>query len=368
MRLTDLAIQKLPPPPKGQKTYFDDLLHGFGVRVSQGGSKSFVVMYGEKRRLKTLGRYPSMTLKAARQEAMAFIASGNPDSSTATFSEALMAFLEHCDRTTSPRTKADYKRLLERYFPTGRLANRTRTQLLTKLSELAPTPGEQSHAATAFNVFLNWCVANGHIQGNPISGIRGIGRIKKRERLLTDDELKVILRKALNYPHPFGQIVALCVLTGQRRSEIASLEWGWIDAKTITLPAHITKNRREHTFPYHDFTKDVLATIPRTGPLLFPGRDKESVWNGWSKAKRMFDPLKQQWQIHDLRRFFASKHGQIGTPIHITERLLNHVSGQFAGVAGIYNRYDYLEPMAHHAKLYEQHLAALVSDRSGTNP
>jgi len=50
MRLTDLQIKKLPVPSSGQKTFDDAALPGFGVRVSQGGSKSFVVMYGEKRR------------------------------------------------------------------------------------------------------------------------------------------------------------------------------------------------------------------------------------------------------------------------------------------------------------------------------
>ena len=73
MRLTDLAIQKLPAPDAGQKTYFDDALGGFGVRVSQGGTKSFIVMYGKQRRLHTIGRYPSKTLKEARTEAKTFL-------------------------------------------------------------------------------------------------------------------------------------------------------------------------------------------------------------------------------------------------------------------------------------------------------
>jgi hypothetical protein len=194
MRLTDLTIRKLSAPQTGQKTYFDDALKGFGVRVSQGGAKSFVIMYGEKRRLKTLGRYPTKALKTARKDALAFLASGNPDPSRTAVSDAISAFLEHCDRSTSPRTKADYERLLNRHFPTGKMASLTRHQLLTKLGSLSATPGEQSHAYTAFNVFLNWCVANGHIGGNPLSGIRGIGRIKQRDRVLSDDELKAIFK------------------------------------------------------------------------------------------------------------------------------------------------------------------------------
>lgn len=65
MTLTDLAIRKLPIPERGQKTYWEK---GFGVRVSQGGSKTFVVKIDG--RLHTLGRYPSVSLKIARRAAL----------------------------------------------------------------------------------------------------------------------------------------------------------------------------------------------------------------------------------------------------------------------------------------------------------
>ncbi|MBI2718720.1 MAG: DUF4102 domain-containing protein [Rhizobiales bacterium] len=66
MRLTDLLIKSLKPPERGQKTYFDDSIKGFGIRVSMGGTKSFVLMYGKKRKLKTIGRYPALSLSEAR--------------------------------------------------------------------------------------------------------------------------------------------------------------------------------------------------------------------------------------------------------------------------------------------------------------
>ena len=56
-RLTDVAIKSLKPPLEGQITYWDETLPSFGVRVSQGGTKSFVLVYGEARTRKTLGRY-----------------------------------------------------------------------------------------------------------------------------------------------------------------------------------------------------------------------------------------------------------------------------------------------------------------------
>ena len=59
----------------------------------------------------------------------------------------------------------------------------------------------------------------------------------------------------------FSHIVALLILTGQRRGEIAALKWEWIDEtqRTITLPASLTKNKRTHTFPYAGIVSRSLA-------------------------------------------------------------------------------------------------------------
>ena len=63
MHISDITVRQLKPPPKGQKTYFDDGLKGFGVRVSQGGTKTFVLMYGNDRKLTTIGRVGVVKLK-----------------------------------------------------------------------------------------------------------------------------------------------------------------------------------------------------------------------------------------------------------------------------------------------------------------
>lgn len=52
---------------------------------------------------------------------------------------------------------------------------------------------------------------------------------------------------------------------------------------------------------------------------------------------------------------------ELGTPIHVTEKLLNHVPGTFGGVAGIYNRYTYQPEMWKALEAYETHLKALVA-------
>ena len=67
--------------------------------------------------------------------------------------------------------------------------------------------------------------------------------------MLAHREPAAVCRAADGYR--FGAIVRVLILTGQRRGEIGSLRWVWIDAsaRTITLPSSITKNKRAHAFP-----------------------------------------------------------------------------------------------------------------------
>ncbi len=257
-------------------------------------------------------------------------------------SDALSDFFSHVEATTKPRTASDYKRLLKRHFPQGSLQTLTRSKILDKLDGLKHVPGERSHATGAFQVFLNWCVHNGYLDQNPIAGLRNQGRIQKRERILTDGELKAIW-SALGTDR-FDNIVRILILTGLRRGEVQHLI---VHDDTVTILAENTKNGREHTFPIGPLTQQYITPV---------------IFNGWGKSKARLDKAcgVKDWTLHDLRRTHASNHAKLGTPIHVVEKLLNHVSGQLAGVAGIYNRYSYGTEMREAVLQYEDWLSSQV--------
>src|SRR5690606_19610198 len=106
-------------------------------------------------------------------------------------------------------------------------------------------------------------------------------------------------------------------------------------------------------------------SLPDIGDMLFPARGvPDHPFNGWGKSKERFDtPLEvAAYTLHDLRRTFSSNLARLGTPIHVTEKLLNHVSGTVSGVAAIYNRYSYLDEMRAALVLHDEHLAKLTAD------
>lgn len=145
---------------------------------------------------------------------------------------------------------------------------------MRRIDRLKDTPSEQSHAFVAFKIFLRWSVKHGLLERSPIDLMSAPTRQMARERTLSDEEISAVYSAAQSVSFPFGTIVQLLLLTGQRRGEIAALQWGWLDqpSKTITLPSSITKNGRQHTFPYGDVVEAIFATVPVQGEFLFPAR------------------------------------------------------------------------------------------------
>lgn len=375
--LTDLVVRNLPAPAAGQETYWDRSLPGFGCRVSQGGQKTFVVMYGprEARRRKVVGKYPLQTLKEARERArkvqaeitLGVSADLVKGTGSVSFEEARDQFLKVTGQSARARTVADYTRLLNRHFPFGRrqITDITKRDLELRLAKLDGVPSERKHAETVIRIFFNWAYRDELVDQNPTDRLPRIRKSPSRERVLSEVELCEVLYKAREYPWPFGPIVQLCVLTGQRRGEIGSLQWNWIDLAegVITFPAQHVKNGRTHTIPIGPVTAHLIEQLPRIDEFVFSGRNHNNeTFNGWAKSKREFDKTLQNvahYTLHDLRRTFSTLHAKIGTPIHITERILNHASGAISGVAAIYNRHNYLAETRQAVSAYEDHIEQL---------
>lgn len=368
MRLTDIQIKNLKAPATGQKTHFDDALRGFGVRVSQGGSKSFVVMYGPARKLKTLGRYPDLSLADARKEAKRVQVEALAESAApprhqpVPFEDARTRFLADSKNRNKERTWLGYQRLLTRHFAfKENVGELRRADIMDAIEALAATPSEQQHAFVAIRVMMNWCVKRGFIDHSPVPPVTY--RLQARSNVLSDRDVAEVWRRAGEVGYPYGPIVQLLLLTGQRRGEIAALRRSWIECDLIVFPEGFTKNKREHRVPLSPMARQVIDGLPEIGDLLFPARGADDrPFNGWGKSKERFDrPLQvAPYTLHDLRRTFSSNMARLGAPIHVTEKVLNHISGTVSGVAAIYNRYSYLDEMRAAVAQHDEFLASLM--------
>ena len=70
---------------------------------------------------------------------------------------------------------------------------------------------------------FGWAVKRGALRLNPFADLPVAKSIVKRERVLSDAELAEIWRAAGEMSAPYGAIVRLLILTGQRRGEVAGM-------------------------------------------------------------------------------------------------------------------------------------------------
>jgi len=354
--LTDLTIKNLKPLSI-QTDYFDASLPAFGVRVSER-SKVFFVMRGNPRKRITLGKYPQKTLKQARHEANSTTAPiTSLESPNLTAGDHVRAYLNAIQ--VRPRTFGEYKRLLITHFipalGTKALSEITAHDILAITDKLQNTPVERLHAHVAMSVFFNWCVRRMLIPVSPMAPLKQPSKVGQRNRLLTDAEVVHIWRASFKVGEPFGAIVRVCLLSGQRRGEISQLRSDWLGPDTLTIPASVAKNGVAHTIPSSASLRQYVISITSAA----------SPFRGWSKSKKRLDsflpPQMPPFVLHDLRRYFSSTLARLGVPIDVTEALLNHVSGSRSPLQRIYDRHDRLPEMRAAMEKYHAHLSTILS-------
>jgi len=163
--------------------------------------------------------------------------------------------------------------------------------------------------------------------------------------VLDDNELAHVILAARKIGGPYGGIVELLALTGQRREEVARLQWAELDlAQRIwTLPKSRTKNARAHVVHLSEQSMAALTRVDQPGPYVFSLLGTKP-FQEFSRAKRLLDQLSgvTGWRLHDLRRTCVSGMARLGVAPHVADKILNHQAGTISGVAAVYQRHDFL--------------------------
>ncbi len=363
--LTEFGVRAIQPPEMGAKIYLDGTVPGFGVRVTATGTKSYVLTHGRTRIRETIGRVGILDLKEARVEAKRRLATytlGKTKIASVGWNWALERYLDGIKAKRKATTHTEYGRLLKTYFKFGdtKLDEITPGQVQKKLDHIRGS--ERFHAFTVLRAFLNWCNRRHYFDVSPVARMEKPEGSKARARVLADEELKKIWNACGD--DTFGRIVKLLILTGQRRGEISKLQGNMIGDDRITFPSWLTKNGREHTLPIGELSVLTLSLTKPSKTLVFPARGNISrAFNGFSKSKATLDERSgvTDWTLHDLRRTFASGLAARGVALPVVEKLLNHVSGSFGGIVGVYQRYDFFPEMKDAVAKWEMHLKEVLA-------
>ena len=395
MRFTTRRIEDLEcPAGKKDILKFDDEQRGLGVRVTalaRKGSlarKSYLAQYllgGIKRRV-PLGSCSAISLAAAREAVRAIlgdVAKGRDPaaerkeaarqaSSQASTLEALLEqwrALKLADRRE--RYAAEAVRAIKHAFPkhlrapAGDLDRAAIIRVLDALARDGKTAMASRTAAYGRACYL-WAVNRGSLSVNPFIGL-SLAVTVKRERVLTDDELRAIWEAAAG-PGPFNVIVRMLILTGQRRGEVTGMTWDEVAPSTWTIPGVRTKNGIAHIVPLSPQAQAILRVCPQVddSDLVFPGL--RGPFNGFGKAKTSLDEASgvQDWRLHDIRRTVATGLQRLGVRLEVTEAVLNHVSGSRAGIVGVYQRHTWAEEKRAALNAWGEQVDAIVEGREAT--
>ena len=410
MKLTAATVRSAGiPPGKSETIFFDDDVPGFGLRIREGGSRSFVFQYklGTKQRRMALGTATALNFGATRKTAEQLYArvklGQDPASDKAegrlraaeTFIVGANQFLDTLRPRYRPRAFKEIERHLTKHAKTLhelQLAKIDRRDIATVLVTVTAAAGAvtANRVRTSLNTFYAWCLNRGLAETNPVIGTEK-NEEQSRERVLIPSELRLVWSAAGD--DQYGSIVKLLALTGQREKEIGDLRRSEIHEAAILLPKERTKNKRPHVVPLSPAALAIVEPQEQRGDrdLIF-GRG-EGGFSGWSKSKERLDARIKaanggksiaHWTLHDLRRTFATYAGG-GLPAHllgklpkadqemargleiqphVIEAILNHVSGHKAGIAAIYQRGTYEREKRTALDLWADHMTAIVEGRA----
>ena len=395
--LTVRAIETIKPGASRQE-FPDGLVSGLYLVVQPSGARSWAVRYraaGAPRK-HTFGSYPGIGLKDARElasRALVSVASGGDPAAEKKTAKAgakkppdldaiekvVDSFLERYARPNMRASSAhEAERVLKKEIVGAwkgrRLSTITRAdvhELLDTVVDRAPIMANRLFAV--FRKMCGWAVERGIINTSPCERIKAPAPTQSRDRVLSDSEVRQVWTAAGEMGWPFGPLIRLLLLTGQRRDEVGALRWSEVDlkAKVWVLPAARAKNGVEHAIPLSAQVLDILNGLPQVGDLVFTTNGKTPV-SGFSKAKLRIDRalLRKEgvqevsmpaWTFHDLRRTTATNMARLGIALPVIEKVLNHVSGSFRGVVGIYNRHSFEDEKRHALQAWGSYVERLMA-------
>jgi integrase len=350
-RLTDRIVKGLPLPESDKRVVYDDIVKGFGVRVTAAGSKSFVLNYrrkadGVERRL-TIGSFPTWAVLAAREEAKRLkreIDGGSDPVGEHRADREAPTVNDLCDRYETEQlpkrrvsTQSDYRSMLRVHIRPGIGKRKVASLAFTDIDALHRAITKQSGPYRANRVIAlvsKLCSLAVQWQWRADNPVRGIERNDeaKRKRYLSAPELARLSKAFAEHDdQDAADIFRLLLLSGARRGEVQSARWADFDLGTgvWTKPGATTKTRTDHIVPLSAPARQIIASRDRTGEYLFPGRhgghrvELKANWRRICKAAGI-----NGLRIHDLRHSYASQLASAGVGLHVIGQLLGHTQAQ----------------------------------------
>ena len=397
--LTDRALRAMKPASPGtRKMVWDAAVPSFGVRVSEHGKLTFIVMrrLRDKPVRRMLGQYPIMTLAKAREaalEALRDIERGiDPKekqeaerraqahrraNSFASVAEEFI--IRHVAKLRSgPEVEAAIRRELIGRWGARPITEINRRDIVQAIEEIANS-GRPYAAHKLFNYvskLFGWAIARSlyGLEVSPCTGIKTsevIGKKEPRQRVLNDPEIRAVWNAAESLGYPAAPFVRTLLITGQRLREVAEAKWGEIDFDKAlwTIPPERMKGDAAHEIPLPPVAIETLKSLPRfTGQYVFSTTSGERPIGGFSKMKLRIDAAMKEpiapWRFHDARRTMRTGLGALPVPNNVAELCIAHAQ---PGLHRTYDLHSYRDEKRRAFELWAAWLLSIVEPDTPAN-
>jgi integrase len=366
--LTDAEIKRIKNPAK---RYFENDGGGLFLDVLPSGVRSWVFQYrvnGKQEKL-VLGRYPIMTLRAARDERKRLEAdvikgkSPAQEKKQGRFAHLVdPTFAEFADRyfreQVAPRLKSPGE--IQRYI-SNELNPMLGKRLLKDIDvldcqRLIYAKRDKGKVITALRVraclkqIFDYALECRLVTTNPaaLCSTKYIGRTKKRTRALSAKEIRVFVRtlEEADVQRAFKLWLQITLHTLTRKSELRLAEWPHVDfeAGTWIVPPQNTKTNVEHIVYLSSQAAEMfreLKMLAGDSRFCLPGKSSANVPMHPNTLNGVLERIAfdiPDFTIHDFRRSASTLlHGR-GFAADWIELSLGH---QIPGMRGVYNTAQY---------------------------
>lgn len=405
-KLTDLEIRNwISAGVPGTKSDGNGLTLTMSAKQAADRAASWIFRYrfGGKAREMTIGRYPEISLKAAR--GIATISRARVQQGVDVAREKRLQEIQRASSKTVRELAEDY---IEKVFP--RLAENTRRQrrrhiekiivpkigaILAKEVEpgdvvlLVEAVGRKSiHVAelvfTAVSEIFKHGIGRHVVPSNPCHGITvsavcGKPQPRRQRLKLSEDELRAMFVELPTLGIENELAVKILLSTCVRVGELARAEWAHVDfeLKAWVIPDENAKTGTGFTVPmvpavegwfrnlqeFASGSRFVLPARRASRNVTFGGDapfDQRSLNAAIHKMCDRLNGTVRRFTPHDLRSTARSHLGALGVDVLVAERCLGHSLG---GLVATYDVHDYLTERRAALELWTSFLLACESGK-----
>jgi integrase len=399
-KLTDRGIKALKPAKAGTLyDVMDAVVPGFGVRVSETGRRTFILIArfpgSRNPTRRALGVYGAVSLEGARTKArdwLTLIQQGKDPKvqeererreelrkQQTTFASVAEDFIQrHVKGQRRARdTEREIRKELINRWASRPVSDISRDDVVRLIEEIADRPAPYlAHVVLGhLRLLFNWAINRGTygLENSPCDRVKPaaiIGPKVPRQRVLGDQELASLWRANEALGYPFGPLYKLLLLTGARKSEVAEARWREFDLqkRVWRVPPERFKSNATHLVQLSNQAVAILEALPRftKGDYLFSTTFGEKPVSGFSKAKARLDAMMAEdlgsspapWVIHDIRRTVRTGLASLRVADMVAEMIIGH--GR-RGLQRVYDQHSYEAEMREALERWAARLREIVS-------